>query len=320
MNSTTILSMQTSILNSSTINTEPWFIPLDIINITFLSLVIILGVLFLFIIIIDKTCHTVPVMLVASSCLAKLLFSIDLFGMLIWSLKNDLKQIAYQDSLCVFRGYFMHAAIAAQFGSYLLQAIYRYITVIYPTRLFWQRKQVQCFLIGLIWVCAFIFATPHVVTGEIQYNADNQICETPFHLSFVIIYNIVYVYFIPLNGIMFIYVKLILYVKEINKRVTPVNTVSRAQRELKMVHRIVILVSILLILGVPYTIFIFIGFFTQPPKYHLRIATAFVYIALLFIMITLFQFTDPVKTYIIKKLKRQSNIVATITMQMIEVR
>ncbi|CAF1301923.1 unnamed protein product [Adineta steineri] len=320
MNSTYFTSIQTSISNSSTINTESWFIPLDIINLIFLILVIILGVVFLFIFIIDKTCHTVPVMLVASSCLAKLLFAIDLFGMVIWSLKNDVKQISYQDSLCIFRGYFGHVTIVAQLHSYLLQAIYRYITVIYPTRLFWQRKQVQGFLIGVTWMCAFIFIIPHVVTGEIQYNADNQICETPFRLSFIIIYNIIYVYFIPLNSIMFIYVKLILYVKEINKRATIVNTVSRAQQELRMVHRIVILVMILLVLGVPYTIFVIMGFFTEPPKYHFRIAFTFVYISLVFIMITLFQFTDPVKTYIMKKIKRQSNIIATTTVQMNEVR
>ncbi|CAF1026700.1 unnamed protein product [Adineta steineri] len=320
MNSTYFTTIQTSILNSSTITIESWFISLDIINIIFLILVIILGVLFLFIIIIDKTCHTVPVMLVANSCLATLLFTSASLGMTIWSLKNDLEQISYQDSLCIFRGYFSHVTIAAQLHSYLLQAIYRYITVIYPTRLLWQSKQFQGFLIGLTWVFAFILAIPNVVTGEIQYNADNQICETPFHLSFVIIYNIIYVYFIPMNGIMSIYFKLILYVKEINKRVTPVNTVSRAERELKMVHRIVVLVSILLTLGIPYTIFIFIGFFTQPPKYHFRIAFTFVYISLVFIMITLFQFTDPVKTYITKKLKRQSNIIATTTVHTIEIR
>ncbi|CAF1397241.1 unnamed protein product [Adineta steineri] len=260
-------------------------------------------------------------MLVANSCLATLLFAINFLGMIIWSLKNDLKQISYQDSLCIFRGYFMHVTVAIHFDSYLLQAIYRYITVVYPTRLSWQSKQFQGFLIGLSWVCAFIFTIPHVVTGEIQYNADNQLCEIPFHLSFIIIYNIIYVYFIPLNGIMFIYVKLILYVKEINKRVTSVNTVSRAQRELKMIHRIVILVSILVILGVPYTVFIFIGFFTQPPKYHFRISFTFVDISLVFIMITLFQFTDPVKIYIMGKIKRQSNIIAaTTTIQMIGIK
>ncbi|CAF0936920.1 unnamed protein product [Adineta steineri] len=320
MNSTNFTSIQTSVSKSSTINTESWFIPLDIINIIFLILVIILGVLFLFIIIIDKACHTVPMMLVADSCLTELLFAIDLFGVMIWSLKNDLKQIAYQDSLCIFRGYFGHAIFAAQLQSYLLQAIYRYITVVYPTRLFWQSKQFQGFLIGLTWVCGFIFAIPHVVNDGIQYNADNQICETPFRLSFVIIYNSIVGYFIPMNGIMFIYIKLVFYVKEMNKRVTIVNTVSRAQRELKMVHRIVILVSILLILGIPYTTFTFIGFFTKPPKYDFRISFTFMYIALLFIMITLFQFTDSVKIYIMTKIKRRSNTIAAATIQMIGIR
>ncbi|CAF1126206.1 unnamed protein product [Adineta steineri] len=97
-----------------------------------------------------------------------------------------------------------------------------------------------------------------------------------------------------------------------NHRVTPVNTLIRAQRELKMVYRIVILIMILLVLGLPITIFLSIGFITEPPKYHLRIAYIFAKISLLFVMITLFKFTDPVKSSIMKKLSRRPNLVAAI--------
>jgi hypothetical protein len=107
---------------------------------------------------------------------------------------------------------------------------------------------------------------------------------------------------------------LIRYVKEMNKRVTVANTLSRAKRELHMVRRIVILVSIELTLGIPYTIFLLMGFISQPPKYSIRIAFTFVDVSLLFVMITLFQFTDPIKTIVMKKMNQRPNtVVAAIT-------
>jgi hypothetical protein len=114
--------------------------------------------------------------------------------------------------------------------------------------------------------------------------------------------------------IVFIYFKLVRYVHEIGKRVTHLNILFRAQRQLKMVQGIVILISILLTLGFPYVLFVFMSFFTNLPKYHFRIAFIFIDVSLVFLMIVLFQFTDPLKASLVKRIKRQPNrVVATIT-------
>ena len=90
-----------------------------------------------------------------------------------------------------------------------------------------------------------------------------------------------------------------------SKRVTPVNTLFRAQRELRMIRRIVYLVLILLILGFPYALFILMSFFNSAPKYHFRIAYIFVDVSLAFVMIALFQITEPLKTSIMKRINRR---------------
>ena len=95
---------------------------------------------------------------------------------------------------------------------------------------------------------------------------------------------------------------------------TPVNQLLRAQRELNMVRRLVILVIVLITLGLPYTIFVFMGLFNRAPKYDFRIAYTFIGVSLVFVMIALFQFTDPVKTSVMKRINRRPNtIVATVT-------
>jgi len=70
---------------------------------------IILATFFLLIIVLDKTCHTVTMILIANTCLAELLLASDALWMAVFALQNDLKQVQYQDSLCVFRGYLSYS-------------------------------------------------------------------------------------------------------------------------------------------------------------------------------------------------------------------
>jgi hypothetical protein len=300
--------------NLTAINIESWFIPIDIFNVLCLILVIILAVTFLFIVAIDKTCHTVPVMLVANSCLAELIFASDLLGTAIVALDNDLKKIQYQDSFCIFRGYMTYVAAVLQDYSYLLQAINRYVVVVYPARLNYQSARFQIFLIVLTWICGIIYPIPIVFTGQIKYSADNQMCQVPLSLSFPLIFCTCYGYMIPVGSIVLIYFHMVRYVKQMSKRATAVNTFSRAQRELKMIGRIIRLISILLTLGIPYAIFIFMSFFNSEPKYSFRIGYLFIDASLVLVMIVLFQNTDPVKTSLMKKINWRSNaIVTTVT-------
>jgi hypothetical protein len=193
--------------------------------------------------------------------------------------------------------------------SFLIQAIYRFVTIIYPTRLFWQSAKFQGFIICVTWILSLIYPLPYIFSGEIIYNVDNQICQTPLRLSFSTIYGALYVYIIPVSPIIFIYFKLVLYVHGMNKRIIPINILSRAKRELKMVKRTVILIIILITIGFPYALFVFMSFFHSAPKYHFRIAFLFIDVSLVLVMIALFQFTDPLKTSIMKRIKPQTNVV-----------
>jgi hypothetical protein len=96
-------------------------------------LAIIVALIFLIIIALDKTCHTVPMMLITNSCLAELIFASILLWMAVVTTQNDLEQIEYEDPLCIFRSYLEYVGYALQNYSYFLQAIYRYIIVVHPT-------------------------------------------------------------------------------------------------------------------------------------------------------------------------------------------
>ncbi|CAF0828685.1 unnamed protein product [Adineta steineri] len=294
------------------INIESWFIPIDILLILSTGLSILFGIIFLLIIIYDKTCHTVSIMLIGNSCLTEIIYGINMFSMGLFTFENDLKQIQYQDSLCLFRGYFGYVVTSLQNYSYLSQAMYRYIIIIYPTRRYYQTIKFQFILICLTWIFSLLCPIPYILLNEIKYNVYNQICQMPLHLSFITIYNAFCIYLIPLSLLILIYLKLIKYVRKMNKNIILVNNLIRAQSELKMVRRIIILVTGVIIIGFPYTMFFFLSFFINLPKYHFRIAYIFVDISLLFVIIILFQFTDQIKIFIRRKIIRRTNIVLPI--------
>jgi hypothetical protein len=295
--------------NKSTADIESWFIPFDIIMVVCTIFAVILALICLVIIICDKACHTVPMLLAANSILAELVFGGDLFGMALFALENDLKQIDYPDSFCIFRGYMSYVSVFLQNSSYTLQAVYRYITVVYPNRPSWQSARFQTLVICLTWIFGFICPLPLLLTHEITYIINNQICQMPLQLSFLMIYDALCVYAIPHSITILVYFKLVRYVQEMSKRVTPVNTLHRAKSQLKMVRRIVILIFGVVTVGMPYLIFLIISFFTTPPKYHFRIAFLFADLSVVLVMIALFQFTDPLKEFIRRKMSWRANLV-----------
>jgi hypothetical protein len=205
-----------------------------------------------------------------------------------------------------------YSVCSIQNYSYLLQAIYRYVVVVYPARSTYQSARFQIFLICLTWICGIIYPIPIVFTDQIKYFADSQLCQVPFRLSFLIIFEAFYIYMVPVGAIVLIYFRMVQYIKQMSKRVTPANTLSRAERELKMVVRIIKIVSILLSIGLPFTIFMFMSFFNSTPKYYFRITYTFMNVFLILVMIALFQNTDPVKTYLKKKINWRANKIAVI--------
>ncbi|CAF1594022.1 unnamed protein product, partial [Adineta steineri] len=296
-------------MNSSIINIESWFIPIDIIITTFTTIAIGLTILCLCLILFDKTCHTIHMLLVANSCLTAFLFGCAMLSSFIIMLINDLKQIYYPDSYCIFQAYISYATCAAFNYSFVLQALYRFILIMYPRILFWQKRQIQMLCICKSWILGFVCPIMFLFNNGIVYNYDNQVCQLPLRFSFSVIYISFTVYGIPVTLIIFIYFKLLRYVQETSKNVASINVLSRARRELKMIRKIVILISILIGVGFVYAIFIIMSFFNSLPKYHFRIAYVFGSSSFLLVIMTLFQFTDPLKISLRKVINIQSNTI-----------
>ena len=300
----------TFVNNSSIITIQSWFIPLDIVAILILILGILLGIIIILILIVNKECHTVPMLLVANICLTGIISGIAHLSIAIFMLDNDLKQIAYYDIYCIIRGYSTYTTGAMHNYSYVISSLYRYISVVYPTHLSCQSARMQILFIIISWLLSVLSPLVVIFTNDIIYSVDNQICQVPFQLLFSIVYLLFIIYIIPIQLVIFIYFKLVRYVRQMSKRVTSVNILFRAQKDLKMVRQIVILVHILIIDGLCLTLFVFLSFANIIIKYRYRIGFICVDASPLLTMIALFKFTDPLRASIKKLIIRQTNAVA----------
>jgi hypothetical protein len=104
---------------------------------------------------------------------------------------------------------------------------------------------------------------------------------------------------------------LIRHVRETGRNLAAAHTLIRAQRELKMVQRTVTLITVLVIICLPFTMIVFMGFFKHAPKYKYRISYVFVDVSGLATVIILFQFTGSLKESVMKIIKwRPNRIVA----------
>ncbi|CAF1444620.1 unnamed protein product [Adineta steineri] len=305
------MASPTVVENSTKTSIESWFIPVDILIIICDVSSVILAILFLIIIIRDRTCRTVPMMLVGNSCFATLMFGSAMVNLTSLTLEKDLIQIYSHDLFCIFAGYLIHVTCAAQNYSFLLQAIYRYLLILHPTRFFWHSFRIQILFICMSWIIAFIFPMEYLFTGQIVYDVNNQVCELLPRLSFSVIYMAFCLFGIPVSMIMFIYFILVRYVKKMNTHVTPINTLVRALRELKMIRRTVILITIVVTVCFPYQLFLLMSFFNRKPKYNFRIAYVFGDISILCVIITVFIFTDRLKASVKNIITRPTSIITS---------
>ncbi|CAF4059300.1 unnamed protein product [Adineta steineri] len=137
---TSVSTNSTSV--AATLQNTTMVVPLTTNNLTTsailicIILAILISLVFLFIVLTDKTCYTIAMIPVTNSYFAGFIFTLILFWMTIFILYNDLQQIYYQDLFCNFRDYMCYVICFALIYSYFLQTIHSYLIVIYPTGLF----------------------------------------------------------------------------------------------------------------------------------------------------------------------------------------
>ncbi|CAF1125966.1 unnamed protein product [Adineta steineri] len=282
---------------------------MNITTLFFSSIGIIFSLIFIFIILYNRSLRTIPNILTLNSAIAILLLSSDTFSIGIYVLYRDIKRRQLQMEiemkslfLCHLRGCIAHISFCALVYSYAIQACYRLVGTIFYHRVSYNHLRIYVYAISIQWSFAILQLLPIILGNNQIYIKHEYLCQIAIENSKAIGYICFTNYLIPLTIIMIIYYKITRSVRKKENNGAYKYNIHRVRRQVVLIQRIVILILVLLVLGGPYSIFIILEALSikRAPSYAHRIGFMFISIACASSIITIIYFARSIRKMIIE--------------------
>ncbi|CAF0727905.1 unnamed protein product [Adineta steineri] len=236
---------------------------------------VVCSLIFIVIVFLDRRCRTPIVLISLNTAIAGFIINTIYASQAIYQMISD-----SSDVLCIFRGFLLHSSTGLFYQSLCIQAIYRLFVTVFAQRRNLQSKYVIIPIIVIQWIISSTFGIPILLMKRLQFQETGRICQVPINDIFGFMYLATFIYFLPVTGIIFIYIAILKYTKRsliiANVRQLGLEQ-TRYRRELRFIKRILILISIIFITGVPYlTFFLQVNIGQSPmPSYGHRISFMF---------------------------------------------
>ncbi|CAF1417220.1 unnamed protein product [Adineta steineri] len=241
---------------------------------------------------------SVSSLLASNTFLSALVYSSAHFAIAVSTFRSDIgviDGIRYRqyNPFCMSSAFVFYGGCALLYYSYVMEATQRFARVVLYDYRWLYKCHIQLIFIIFQWfACIFGTFIPLALTDQLQYDINMNMCIIPIRSSGWTMYYAIFCYSIPLVLIIAFYHRLIQYILTVRSRVSAClisgSVVIAAQRQLALIQRVIVLAGILTISGLPYCVFIAIGFWTDPPIYQFRISFLCVDIALASVVCTMF--------------------------------
>lgn len=227
-------------------------------------LILISTFIFILIFVIIYKCHRtlrdISFLLTCNTCLSGLLTCITICLMTSSNLFNGFLTVDLKFS-CI-RGLLYDIFECSLYHSYYLQSFYRLCRVV-----FYKKKSFQCYSLYLIlilieWLLIFLLLLPPYFVNWYSRLPTEKYCLIPYTSIGPEIYHIIVLYTIPLACIMSNYIWITIFIRDSSRTTSIRLTIQqrqRNQRDLTVIKRIIILISILILLRFPTIIFMIYG-------------------------------------------------------------
>ncbi|CAF1486166.1 unnamed protein product [Adineta ricciae] len=177
------------------------------------------------------------------------------------SILGDIYQINFNSLRCVLTAYAYCGFIFNLLISLVNQAFYRLCRIVYPQYRWLQSPSFYVILPPIQLILAFVLLCPTYIWQDIIYLPEDHFCFIPLSRIRSFLWLFFVAYGIPVLLLSFLYFRIILFLRKQTKNQTFV--VRRQQnRDFVAIQRILIIVGILLLLGMPAAIFLIMMFIT----------------------------------------------------------
>ncbi|CAF1412856.1 unnamed protein product [Adineta ricciae] len=211
-----------------------------------------------------KRTEKVTLMLSANIYIFMLIFMVILIANNAETLIGDMYGVDFSinRSLCIFKGYFIVSICCATYSSFVIQAFYRLCRIVYHN---YRRVQLYWFYLIVTPIqltAGFLLASPVVIWHDIGYIPNDYYCYIQFTNFRATMWSAFSAYGIPIVCLLMIYTRITLFIRNHSVRQTNI-AIQRQNRDLAAMQRIIVNVGILLTLGLPTLILLFVLLITR---------------------------------------------------------
>ncbi|UJR09007.1 hypothetical protein I4U23_013255 [Adineta vaga] len=200
--------------------------------------------------------HDISLVLTYNTSFAALLTCLAVSIMIISNLSNGF--LTFNFNFCCICGLIYDVCQCSIYHSYYLQAFYRLCRVV-----FYKKKSLLSFSLFLTliigqWSLTIVALLPPIFLGWYVHLSTEQYCLVPYTNLGAELYHIIILYMIPIVCITITYVWITSFIRESSRHSTTMLAINQHQRNLRdltVIKRIVVLISILIALRGPTVVF-----------------------------------------------------------------
>ncbi len=201
------------------------------------------------------------------------LFASIMLGMYLYNLYGNLdSSMSFGGRWCQIRTYLVHVCLCGLYYSFVLQAIFRLFRIVYYKHKILQSFGVFLIAITLQWILSFLCILPNLLLDDFQYLPTEYNCWIAFENIRGLLVTITITYGISTCMILSIYMYIIRYLRQSNN-IQQQRRQNSNKRDLIVLKRLAIFVTVIIGLGFPTVLVVFIYVFTHyviPLAYHIQ--------------------------------------------------
>ncbi|CAF0794221.1 unnamed protein product [Adineta steineri] len=204
----------------------------------------------------------ITVVLCSHIYLTILIYSSMLISMNVRSILGDLYNQSFDSSWCIFSGYLAIVMLGMLYMTFVNQAFYRLIRIVYSQNRWFQSLKLYMilpFIEIIIIICILLCVL--IPLNAVIYLQNNSFCYVTFTNIPGILWAAFVAYVCPFCCLLFIYLHITRFIHQ-QGNIQTLIIKQRQARDLLVIRRILIIVSLLLILGIPGMTLIFMFIIT----------------------------------------------------------
>jgi hypothetical protein len=189
------------------------------------------------------TCSTYVVITISGFTLLDM-YAFDLYG-------HFHRDSSFNNWWCYARAYLLHVGICSIYHSYMLQTCFRFFRVIYHRYKHLQTVHFIFHLILMQWLIDFLLMLIILCLNHFHYTPDYYFCQMIFTDVRVLMIIGVIIYYLPMLPIVAMYYYIVRFINRTQSHAWHQNQYRANQRDVVVLRRILILVTLLLALCLP---------------------------------------------------------------------